>query len=282
MKQPSLLIFLLAIPLSTISFARIHEWNRPQLPIVIVTASYNNASWYQWNLDSVIAQQYINWRMIYIDDCSTDDTGNLVDAYLKEKGMENKITLIRNTERKRAMHNLYEAIHSCRNNEIIIILDGDDRLAHDTVLAHINGVYQNTNIWLTYGQFKEYPSGAAGFCIPMPDFIVQENAFRDFHSGPSHLRTFYAGLFKQIKKEDLMLNGSFLPMTCDLATMFPMIEMARNGHFAFIPDILLEYNASNALNDHKISKKIQRDCDLFVRQLPRYAALESVDLSGNK
>ncbi len=38
--------------------------------MVIVTASYKNAQWYAWNLDSVFDQKYENWHLIYVDDCS--------------------------------------------------------------------------------------------------------------------------------------------------------------------------------------------------------------------
>lgn len=253
------------------------EESTKQLPLVIVTASYNNAAWYQWNLDSVVSQQYDNWRMIYINDCSNDGTGELVEKYITDHHLNGRITVIHNQTRKGALQNFYETIHGyCRDNEIILILDGDDRFAHPNVLSHINNLYQTRDIWLSYGQFKEYPSGVHGFCEPYPEIIVRRNGFRDFRSTPSHLRTFYAALFKKIKKEDLMLEGAFFSMTADLATMFPMIEMARNGHFAFVPEVMIDYNGANNLNDHKISKERQRKYDLIVRSRARYQPLESL------
>ena len=35
-------------------------------PIVIVTASYNNAQWYQHNANSVFTQKYHNYHWIYV------------------------------------------------------------------------------------------------------------------------------------------------------------------------------------------------------------------------
>src|SRR5439155_169196 len=132
-------------------------------------------------------------------------------------------------------------------------------------LAFINRVYSNPNIWLTYGQFREYPKGTPGFCCPMPTWVVENNAFRDFTHTPSHLRTFYAGLFKRIQKEDLMYEGDFFKMDADIATMFPMIEMARGGHFRFIKEVLLDYNAVNPINDHKLGT-LQHELDLVIRR----------------
>lgn len=253
-----------------VAHAQVDTNTRGESEIVIVICSYNNAQWYKWNLDSVFAQKYTNYKVIYVDDCSTDGTYELVKEYLKEHDTGNRVTLVHNKERQRALANLYNSIHTCKDNAIVVILDGDDRLAYDYVLAHINTVYKDKNIWLTYGQFKEFPSGHLGFCRSMPDCVVRNNSFRSYPDTPSHLRTFYARLFKFIKKEDLLYEGDFFPMTYDLAMMFPMMEMARNGHFKFIPDILLEYNTANSINDHKISKELQTDCANIIRSKNRY------------
>src|SRR5258708_6051747 len=51
--------------------------------MAIVIPSYNNEKWYEKNLQTVLNQQYSNYRILYVNDCSTDDTGNLVEQYLK-------------------------------------------------------------------------------------------------------------------------------------------------------------------------------------------------------
>jgi hypothetical protein len=108
----------------------------------------------------------------------------------------------------------------------------------------------------------------------MPRAIVRQNRFRDYQDIPSHLRTFYAKLFHQINVDDLMYNGEFMRMTGDMAAMIPMIEMARNGHFKFIPDILCLYNTQNPINDHKVSVDLQRALDRHIRSLSKYEALD--------
>ena len=49
----------------------------------IVIPSYNNALWYKQNLDSIAIQNYPNWHAYYINDHSTDKTGELVERYVK-------------------------------------------------------------------------------------------------------------------------------------------------------------------------------------------------------
>ena len=247
----------------------------PEKRIVVVIASYNNKTWYTWNLDSVFDQRYNNYHIIYVDDCSTDGTFELVKAYIKRQGLTDRVTLIHNTQRCGALANQYKAIHMCEDDDIIVILDGDDVLAHTGVLCYINKMYQNPDVWLTYGQFREWPRGFKGFCRPYKQEVIDGNKFREVNEGPSHLRTFYAGLFKKINKEDLMYNGDFFKMSGDIAAMFPMIEMARD-HFQCIPDVLLVYNGANALNDHKISKGLQRQLDLVIRSRKRYEKITSL------
>jgi len=237
--------------------------------IVIITAAYNNKDYYQRMLDSVFCQKYDNWHLMYVDDCSPDGTGDVAEEYINQKEFQEKVTFIKNDERECALANQYKTIHQCSDRDIIIILDGDDWFANDTILAYVNEVYADPNVWLTYGQFREYPSGRKGFCCQMSKDIVRRNALRDFSHIPSHLRTFYAGLFKKIKKEDLMRDGDFFKMSGDIAAMMPMIEMARD-HFKFIPHILLTYNSETPLNDYKVSKKLQRETDLDIRSRTRY------------
>lgn len=249
--------------------------------IVVVIASYNNKNYYQQNLGSVFDQIYKNYHVIYIDDCSTDGTYELVKAYIRRRNMQDKVLLIHNEERQGALHNQYYAIHRCKDTDIIINLDGDDWLFDKQVFEFINSTYVNPRIWLTYGQFKLHPSNEPGWCMAMPPEVIRKNQFREHGFIPGHLRTFYAGLFKRIKKEDLMYGGHFFHMTGDIAVMFPMIEMAREGHFQFIAKILMVYNDENPINNYKIEKSLERKCDLDIRGREKYSPIESPFLSQN-
>jgi len=56
----------------------------PEKPIVVVIPSYNNSKWCDWNLSSVFQQKYNNYRVVYIDDCSNDNTYELVTEKVKQ------------------------------------------------------------------------------------------------------------------------------------------------------------------------------------------------------
>ena len=107
-------------------------------PLVVVIPSYNNAKYYERNLESVRTQNYENYRVIYINDASTDDTGELVAQYVEDHDMAANFTCVENEDNMRALYNLYHAIESCDDEEIILTLDGDDWFSHENVLKKIN------------------------------------------------------------------------------------------------------------------------------------------------
>ena len=127
---------------------------------MVVTASYKNKSWYKYNIDSVVKQKYDNFDLIYIDDVSPDGTGDLVEKYIKENKFENHALLIKNTERCGALANIYKAINLCNDNDIIVLLMGMIGLPHDYVLDLLNKIYDDPNIWLTYGDNRVLSSRA--------------------------------------------------------------------------------------------------------------------------
>jgi glycosyltransferase involved in cell wall biosynthesis len=240
--------------------------------IVVVIPSYNNSLWYKKNLDSAVKQRYNNFKIIYIDDCSTDNTGQLIEAY-KQKNKINNLTIIHNRQRRGALYNHYHALHMCADDEIIVSLDGDDWFAHRDVLARINHEYCTKNIWLTYGQFQNWPQPTRGWCKQIPADIIDHNTFREFGFCTAQPRTYYAWLAKKIKKEDLLdTNGNFYSVAGDVALMFPMLEMAGN-RFSFIDEILYIRNIQTPINDFKIHQQKQEQTTIAIRKKTKYQRL---------
>lgn len=240
---------------------------------VIVIPSYKNESWAEKNIVSVLNQNYEDFRIIFTDDLSPDNTFDIVQNIVNNHKNKDKCTLIKNEVRKGALENLYDMIHSCSDEEIILTVDGDDWLPDPDVLYKLNNIYQNENIWLTYGQYKNYPDNGIGVASAIPDHVIKSNNYRQYKWCASHLRTFYSWLFKRIKKEDLMYEGKFMSMTWDLAIMFPMLEMSA-GKSRYINDVLYIYNLTNPINDHKVNVKLQQSLDKLVRFRPKYNATQ--------
>lgn len=254
----------LLIVLINLSFFNIIKANI-QLPITVVITSKNNKNWYKKNLDSVFNQNYKNYKIIYIDDCSKDGTGNLVEEYIKIKNQENKILLIKNEKWLSQMTNHYRAISMCPDEEIIVHLDGDDWLDNPNVLSYINKVYSQKNVWLTFGGAHVFGEHPPYFYHsdkwPNKNHIsVFENSvkFGNFRKVWffNHLRTFKAWLFKSIKIEDLMYKSSFekASIAPDVLFMYPMLEMAKNNALMTLNNLYV-WNRTNPESQLVITKE---------------------------
>jgi glycosyltransferase involved in cell wall biosynthesis len=245
--------------------------------IAIIIPSYNNSRWYVRNLSSVFAQDYGgNFRVLYIDDGSSDGTGELVQEYISERNSGPLVTLTHNPLRIGALQNLYNAISLCADDEMIVLLDGDDWLAHNGVLTKLNKVYDETDCWMTYGQYRSWPDNALGLSKEIPSEVIDANSFRKHEWCSSHLRSFYAGLFKLIKRGDLLApDGTFYQMAWDQALMFPLLEMS--GHRArFNHEVFYIYNGANPISDCRTDRELQRQLEANIRSRASYHRLHQL------
>jgi len=242
-------------------------------PFVFLITSYNNSDWYKKNLDSVFSQNYWNYRIVYVDDCSPDGTADLVEAYVTEKNQWHRFTLVRNENRALKMENFYNAVHNhCRDEEVVMDLDGDDWLQRNDALQIMNRVYADPEIWTSYCPYVMWPKHFGCGCEPFPEWVHEKNAYREYPWITASLRAFYGWLFKMIRVEDLKIDGKFFDTTCDLGYMFPMLEMS-GGRTKFIPDVLYVYNRDNPINDFRQDFSRQQYVEAFIRGLPRYERL---------
>ncbi|MBS0655168.1 MAG: glycosyltransferase family 2 protein [Verrucomicrobia bacterium] len=254
----------------------LYSHSKPPIEFVIVTPSYNNELWCEGNLQSIISQTYPHWSLIYINDCSTDATCALVDQFIHNHKIGKKCRLIHNTKRVGAMANFYRAIGSIEGHKVVVHLDGDDRFAHDQVLERLARVYEDEEVWMTYGNYvmEPNPNNSPSICAAFPEEIMRERKFRSYPWVSSALRTYYATLFHKIKKDDFLHEGKFFSVASDLAFMFPLLEMASLGHIHFIEEVLYIYNRQTPINDDCVRLQEQMQMDTFIRQKERYQALQ--------
>ncbi|MBS0648529.1 MAG: glycosyltransferase family 2 protein [Verrucomicrobia bacterium] len=241
-------------------------------PFVLVMPSYNDRDWHEMSFDSVFHQKYENYRVICVADGPTDGSEKLIEEYVKENHLENRFTLLKNKTRNGPLACICQAVHLCNKNEIVIDLDNNDWLAHDEVLSYLNQVYQDPDVWMTYGQFIYYPNYRKGFASELPLGVVEQNSFRSLGGVITLPRTFYAGLFQEINKEDFFYDKQFIQKAGDLAYSIPISEMAGK-HIKFIPPILYVYNNSHPLNENKNPGNLEEKMDRFIRSKKKYSPL---------
>lgn len=257
------------------------EWHyipKEHKSFVIIIPSHNNAKYCEKNLISVLEQTYPNYRVIYIDDASSDQTLEKVKTLVTTAKKNERFTFLHNATTLGATTNFYRAIHLCSDEEIVVMLDGDDWLSHDKVLEWLNCCYDNPSVWMTYGSACEYPSYKRTKARhEIPSATHKSHNYRKLSSNLfllSHLKTAYAGLFKRIKLQDLQMNNQFFPTSAEEAFMLPAIEMAKE-HAYYIRDILYISNRETPLSDDKIHAASKQTCKSYILNLPSYSPIKN-------
>ena len=90
--------------------------------VSVITPTYNCAKFIGETIESVQAQTYQQWEMIIVDDCSTDNTKEIVDKYIKEDSRIKYFCLENNSGAAVARTKAMELA----NGEYMAFLDSDD------------------------------------------------------------------------------------------------------------------------------------------------------------
>ncbi len=242
-----------------------YNFSIKEKPLVAVIASYNNnkdfngKKRYKLNLTSVYNQDYDNYRVIYIDDNSNDGTADKVSDFVIKNNQQHRTTIIKNSKRWGPSRNRYVGSHLCNDDEIVLILDGDDMLIHSHVFKTINRTYQDPQTWLTYSHFKCIPGEKLSGGKQVPMRVIKNKIQRKYGWYYHSLKTYYAWLFKQVRLDDLLYEGNFFDAASDLAEMYPMVEMA-SWHAVFVPEVLYlaiqhSQNEINNVGNHKMAAR---------------------------
>lgn len=203
--------------------------------LVIISPFWNSPELTKKCIESLKNQYYTNFKAYFIDDVSTDDSYNVAKETI---GDDYRFVLIKNKIKKHKTKNFIDII---RNNndikwdDVIIELDGDDRLSDNFVLGRLNKVFMDENIWVCGSKWKDQYGKIGNYGKPKP------HRARKTSWNFSHLRTFRSFLFNLIDDEDLQFEGSYFKAACDLGHGIPILEMCGKEHFHYIDEPLYTY-----------------------------------------
>src|SRR5512137_2442373 len=96
---------------------------------IIVIAGRNNAQWVKQNLESVLVQDYDNYKIAFFDDASDDGTDQIAIATLGHDYKKVAYTLQTKRQYKTWFFANLEQHVSFNDNDILVFLDGDDFFA---------------------------------------------------------------------------------------------------------------------------------------------------------
>jgi glycosyltransferase involved in cell wall biosynthesis len=245
------------------------------MKLITISTFWNSEKYIKDCIMSLKNQYYTTFVSYFIDDMSTD---NSYEIAKKTIGDDDRFILIKNTEKKFKTKNFIDVI---RNNtkinwdDVIIELDGDDKLSDPFVLGRINKVFMDKNIWLCGTRFKDNQGNLGNYGKPNPE--KARSTVWNF----SHMRSFRAFLFRQIKDEHLKMDGEYFKGACDIGHAIPMLEMSGSEHFHYINEPLYIYtwhnNQSYSINGGIGDKTTQSKTGGYIYRLPKYEKLQLID-----
>ena len=193
------------------------------MKVVFIVPCFNASKNIENLVSSVNSQQNENWEMVIVDDMSEDNTFEKSSELSSEK-----ITVLKNSEKKFALRNIVESARKYEKDEniIIAVIDGDDQLCNnDTVDILINAYSEgNDVVWTGH----KWDVNGMNISKDMP-----------FHVDPyqwpwctSHFRTFKASLLNQISDENFKnIKGEWFERGYDQALMLPLLYLTKNRKF---------------------------------------------------
>jgi glycosyltransferase involved in cell wall biosynthesis len=203
--------------------------------LIIISPFWNSSELTKKCIESLKNQYYTNFKAYFIDDMSTD---NSYDVAKETIGDDNRFILIKNKVKKHKTKNFIDIIrdnYNIRWDDVIIELDGDDRLSDNFVLGQINKVFMDENIWVCGSKWKDQYGRLGNYGKPKP------SRARKTSWNFSHLRTFRSFLFNLIDDDDLKFEGEYFKAGCDLGHGIPILEMCGEEHFHYIDEPLYTY-----------------------------------------
>ncbi|WP_159023052.1 glycosyltransferase family 2 protein [Formosa sp. L2A11] len=154
----------------------------PNLPLIsIIVPTYNRANLIGETLDSILAQTYTNWECIVVDDCSTDNTAEVMSKYCSKDS------------RFQYHHRPKDRLpggNAARNygfeiskGEYINWFDSDDILKNNHLYEHVScHLNKNTDAVISNAQvFEDIPENILRFWAkisPQKDVILEMIALK--------------------------------------------------------------------------------------------------------
>lgn len=144
--------------------------------VSIIIPVYNASRFLEETINSIQEQTYSNWKAIFIDDCSSDNSYNLIKKYQKE---DKRIKLIKNKTNSGAAVSRNNGINHAEG-DYICFLDADDKWHPEKLEKQINFMQKlNCEFSFTGYQFANEKCNPNGKIVSVPDKINYQQALKN-------------------------------------------------------------------------------------------------------
>lgn len=110
------------------------------MKVSVILTSYNHEKFIKKSIESVLAQTYKDFKLIIVDDCSTDSSWNIIQQFNDER-----IIAIRNSQNLRT-EGFYNALHKYVDGTYIAVHHSDDEWNPDKLEKQVEFMDANPKI----------------------------------------------------------------------------------------------------------------------------------------
>ena len=166
--------------------------------------SYNTGKYIEETINSIVSQSYTNWELIIVDDCSTDNTDDVVVRFLSDE----RIRYLKNEKNSGAAVSRNRALREAKG-KWIAFLDSDDLWKPDKLKKQITFM-ENNKYHFSYTNYIEIDENSIpnGRKVTGPKRITKRGMFN--YCWPGCLTVMYdAEKIGLIQIEDIKKNNDY-------------------------------------------------------------------------
>lgn len=219
--------------------------------VSIITPSYNSSVYIGATIKSIFSQTYKNWELIIVDDCSTDDSIEIIEAYCK---MDSRIKLIKLNNNSGAAVARNTGLENA-SGRFIAFLDSDDKWLPNKLEKQINFMLEHDYAFT----FTRY------YQVNENDDIVGKLYFPDKISYKELLKTCVIGCLT-VMYDTSKLGVVKFPLIRKRQDFALWLKILKKIDFAYcVPEVLASYTIrSDSISSNKF-KAAQYNWHLYNR-----------------
>lgn len=203
--------------------------------ISIAMTCYNCAQFLKEAIHSIVMQQWKKWELVIVDDCSTDNSVQIIRSLISAFGIHNKTKFIQHEKNLGYGGALKRAVEE-GSGELIAIVDGDDALCTNHALGKMVKIHINhpkaslvySNYWQCKGNLRKKKPGRCRALLKGETYLSSGTRCRI-----SHLKVFKRSAYNKTPG----VNGKLLKsVDKDL-----VLKLEEVGKFIFLDEKLYYY-----------------------------------------
>ena len=229
--------------------------------VSIIMPSWNTARFIGESIQCVLHQTYQNWELLIVDDCSSDNTDDVVKPFLTDP----RIRYAKNKENKGAALTRNKALRAAKG-EWIAFLDSDDLWMPEKLEKQIQFMKKSGYV-LSYHEYEKIDEedNPLNVYVSGPDVVNKRKMYNYDYIGQLTMM-YSAKHFGLVQIKDIKKNN-------DYAIRLQLFK--KEGTEAFLlSENLAKYRVrKKSISHDKLSKKLKSHYDLFHKCDGKYGVV---------